>query len=135
MGHSYLLKLSVDSVGFPISKAKVHIALHTKQFDVATNVNVMECLMFQIEINTVMVLYRLLILQLSDAEHRLTEMEKPRSDDVLWNLPDYLFSLIDDDHSQSDSRHQVRPNNQDTSPFPSLSLPGLPENIMIYIYQ
>jgi len=48
-------------------------------------------------------------LQLSDAEHRLTEMEKPRSDDVLWNLPDYLFSLIDEDHSQSDSHHQVPP--------------------------
>ena len=46
--------------------------------------------------------------QLHRAEHRLTDMEKPRSDDVLWNLPDYLFSLIEDDHSQSASYSQVR---------------------------
>lgn len=46
-------------------------------------------------------------LQLHRAEHRLNDMEKPRSDDVLWNLPDYLFSLIEDDHSQSTSYCQV----------------------------
>jgi len=45
--------------------------------------------------------------QLHRAEHRLTDMEKPRSDDVLWNLPDYLFSLIEDDHSLSASYSQV----------------------------
>jgi len=33
-------------------------------------------------------------------------MEKPRSDDVLWNLPDYLFSLIEDDWSQSANHSQ-----------------------------
>jgi len=39
--------------------------------------------------------------QMHHAENRLNDMEKPRSSDVLWHLPDYLFSLIEDDHLQS----------------------------------